>query len=132
MTDFVGVLAERIDTLTWRVLIFACDGLELIVGLGSSLEFVFWDCLCARVWWIGSCGDLGAWVGLGRLMDRVLLCLLVMRWKSWYLEHGVYRGRGATSSKVRGREEANLDLGQLVILVALRLDVRYTVLERSR
>lgn len=61
VTDFVGVLAERIDTLTWRVLIFACDGLELIVGLGSSLEFVFWDCLCARVWWIGSCGDLGAW-----------------------------------------------------------------------
>lgn len=57
---------------------------------------------------LGVVGILG--VGLG-LMDRVLSCLLVMRWKSWYLEHGVYRGRRATSSKVRGREEANMDLG---------------------
>lgn len=27
-----------------------------------------------------------AW-GLGRLMDRVLLFRLAMRWKGWYLEH---------------------------------------------
>lgn len=31
----MGLLAERIDNLTWRVLIFACGGLGLIVGLGE-------------------------------------------------------------------------------------------------
>lgn len=45
--------------------------------------------------------DFGAWLGLGRLMDRVLLFLLGMRWKGWYLERALHLVRGATSSKFR-------------------------------
>lgn len=55
-------------------------------------------------------------MGLTNLMDRVLLFLLVMRWKSWYLEYierGLNFGCGATSSKLRDRGEVIVDLGQL-------------------
>ena len=74
-------------------------------------------------------------MGLTHLMDRVLLFLLVMRWKSWYLEYigrGLNFGCGATSSKLRDRDEAIVDLGQLVTRIVLSFDFMYIDLQRLR